>query len=69
MEWQPIETAPKDGTPILAAWIPSNMPRWVRETIMWMDGGWVATWNHRKIYSADEINHWMPLPGPPAIDK
>ena len=61
--WQPIETAPRDGTHILAAWVPVNLPRWVRETIMWMDGEWVATWSHGPILSRP--THWVPLPDPP----
>ena len=64
MEWQPIETAPRDGTHILAAWLPAMFPRWVREAIMWKDGEWVTTWSHEPISSRPR--HWMPLPDPPA---
>lgn len=56
-EWQPIENAPRDGTPILAAdkgryayvaeWIPANRV-WIGADGMY----WEPT-------------HWMPLPGPP----
>lgn len=59
-EWQPIETAPKDGESILA-WLPHlALPgciyysgghwRWVT------NGGWAGV-----------PTHWMPLPPPPEI--
>lgn len=69
-EWQPIESAPKDGTRV---WL------WVSDTFV---GGW---WNDnryaakpRPYWSNDKENvrgttwarnnqptHWMPLPTPP----
>ena len=55
-EWQPIDTAPKDGS-IIDLWhrdygrIPENW--WVVEDACWC--GW----------DADDITHWMPLPEPP----
>lgn len=78
-EWQPIETAPKDGTPILI---------WIRDRLyeaMWCehrfkpssyigedadeDGWWGIRWAEIDSYgvSPDEMpTHWMPLPNPPA---
>lgn len=66
-DWQPIDTAPKDGTRILCFW----------------DGGCVITkWDERlrfagwqmppmmTVRAADRSawfpTHWMPLPEPPA---
>lgn len=81
MEWQPIETAPRDGTVILAYCPEYGM----RQTEMgryregspgyarWEMGdgprnyGWV--WIEEKHNSAHtwKPTHWMPLPPPPHI--
>lgn len=64
MEWQPIETAPRDGCHILLAGIAEP------------GGVVVAYWNtdvtHQWECSHDDQNdlygdptHWMPLPAPP----
>jgi hypothetical protein len=56
-QWQPIETAPRDGTVILiatyAAWALSY----------WDDGSW--RWGVRK--EEMEPTHWMPLPLLPEV--
>lgn len=64
MEWQPIETAPKDGTAILL-W-----PCWSDEIVYagkWYDGkvknAWVTQWGNQAL--PGKITHWMPLPEPP----
>ena len=60
MTWQPIDTAPKDGTPILGF-----MPSYYRgkggmSVVLYMDGKWFDN-------TAFETNpsHWQPLPPPP----
>lgn len=74
MEWQPIETAPKDGTAILAytnsevlslywsdsIWAAVNNP------VQKQGGGWVQEVNRSDTYVYCPT-HWMPLPPPPAL--
>lgn len=56
-QWQPIETAPKDGQHILIA-----MPSGTIVSAVWYAGGWEV--DHT---GSDEqhATHWMPLPEPP----
>jgi hypothetical protein len=72
MEWQPIETAPKDG--VLLLWFP--------DMAIWIAGPWRGIWSNlceewviHTPYSAGEKaivasalpqpTHWMPLPAAP----
>lgn len=61
--WQPIETAPKDGTRLLACW-DINEPSY--GVVWWEDGSWVE-------YDADnrvsDPTHWRPLPVSPSIKR
>lgn len=70
--WRPIESAPKDGTVILA-WCVHPHARWATDDKEWScpvvtqwithnGGGW--TWNGM----AGTFTHWMPLP-PPPLDR
>lgn len=75
MKWQPIETAPKDGTEILvyknvatvdiihiASWV--NQDEWMHETECG-DGWWSYTENsvsQRMLEGYKYPTHWMPLP-------
>lgn len=59
--WQPIETAPKDGTEILI-WEGGKDGNGV-EASFWCDTwGWVDTVEG---YLQYKPTHWMPLPGGP----
>lgn len=64
MTWQPIETAPKDGTGILLYRRYEgkflhlvDVGEWQKEN----EGGPRWAWR----YSTWEPTHWMPLPDPP----
>ena len=75
--WMPIETAPKDGTPVLL-WFPCELGAW-------NPGGWRGAWSHvddqwvihtpmktpdgRAIVASripQQPTQWMPLPAAPA---
>lgn len=64
MKWEPIETAPKDGTVI---WV-------IQPRNNWIGGYWqyeciwsVCCWYHGygDGFPEPQPTHWMPLPEPP----
>lgn len=60
-DWQIIETAPKDGTRILASQGPGDS---YPDIVEWVD--WKPGWYNGDItYESDVFTHWMPLPDPP----
>jgi len=61
--WQPIETAPKDGTSFMAGWFdgPSNPGCNMRPVKRYM-GAW---WESNEDYKVRTPTHWMPLPAAP----
>lgn len=69
-EWQPIETAPKDGTRIMlgdrfGAWI--GQYREIYQSGFKPDNPWqsmMLNHDHMK-YKVLKPTHWMPLPPPP----
>ena len=75
-EWQPISTAPKDGTPVLvfSPYEDRNEPTNVvvaKYEIYGPDNEW---WVYCEAVLADisgqidpEPTHWMPLPSPPKV--
>lgn len=77
MKWQPIETAPKDGTWVLAC-VPDSDPFYVKtrggyslapEAIHWAiyhpNSRGKAEWRDQYGISRPHVTHWMPLPAPP----
>lgn len=73
-EWQPIETAPKDGSRIWAR-AQNSAKRWMEPSIVWwaqntaVDDPWiVAFWADRLSEQGNPINcyhtplEWMPIP-------
>lgn len=66
MEWQPIETAPKDGTVVMGfdEKLPTRGLSPPIACIRWFDTAWWGT-------TGDSIvmlrpTHWMPLPDAPS---
>lgn len=72
MNWQPIDTAPKDGTLVLiavrgscyiASWSDEAQFERFEERPGWQvfvcDDGWYS-------WAEDAPTHWMPLPDPPS---
>lgn len=71
-EWQPIDTAPKDGSLILT-WGPHHVgvARWLdyaREPYLpdpsYRWAGWIDNYDGEDI---PEPTHWLPLPAPPTM--
>ena len=61
--WQPIETAPKDGSEILALWKRSQIQSNGYGVVWFEDGSW-REFDYECLVS--DPTHWMPLPSPPA---
>ena len=73
MEWQPIETAPKDGTVVLVWYnngIKDHSPlsshvrkaAWIDDAEFWQIDGVGGNIEHIP-------THWMPLPNPPEVGQ
>jgi len=59
MTWQPIETAPKDGTLVLVCVNSQNFEKPFVYIRGWYPSfGWDGD-------GAEKVTHWMPLPEPP----
>ena len=62
-QWLPIETAPKDGTEILAI-----LKGQIGAQVIFYDfGEWLTSWDEFRLLGDDTPTHWMPLPLPPPI--
>lgn len=60
-DWQPIETAPKDGQSILIA-----TPSGTVISAVWYAGGWDV--DHTGS-GENWATHWMPLPPAPIVEE
>ena len=61
-DWQPIDTAPKDGTNVLLV----NL-RGLMATALWQDGQWVLRGGvASSFFNRHWPTHWMSLPLPPS---
>ncbi len=78
MDWQPIETAPRDGTFILAIVAPNDsrhlghqsgrafVIRHEGVTVSGFDRGWAVYPGFGGASDCD-FSHWIPLPPPPTV--
>lgn len=69
MDWQPIETAPKDGTKF-DAWVPSRFGGYRMADLSFGPRGKLR--QHGELTAAELPRwptHWMPLPAPPETGK
>ena len=65
--WQPIESAPKDGTVILlwdAEFTGVRVARW-HSTLPYVNLAEGGYWQSAHSYHGVKATHWMPLPAPP----
>ena len=68
--WQPIDTAPKDGTWIIVCY--NDSPCGVPDLDSWFPGMKIVRWEYDAWMFCSEYSigedptHWMPLPNPPA---
>ena len=69
--WQPIETAPKDGSYILLGYADSHSEegRWVGEASRnhWGEIGWFASDADVLCDRPTRPDYWQPMPTPPAL--
>lgn len=61
MKWQPIETAPKDGTPFLAACKWGIGGDWYYVTMHYKNDQPLVSWTHEVVR---EPTHWKPIKQP-----
>lgn len=73
MNWQPIETAPRDGVFILLGYAGSHTSegRWVGDPSRnhWGETGWFETDEDVLCEHPSEPTHWMPIPQPPELPR
>lgn len=69
--WQPMETAPKDGTPVLVLF---NLPDGghAYHVVWWYAGGnpyysWRSGGRYDEIFATHSAVYWQNLPAPPPI--
>jgi hypothetical protein len=70
MKWQTIESAPKDGTPILGCSLGYYVPQYIVWATYHPNAQGKECWRTSDICGnkVEGISHWMPLPKPPISD-
>lgn len=61
--WRPIESAPKDGTRVLAFWRSVKTGDWLQSVLHWSEGCWCVA--DSPFLHVIYPTHWRPLPPPP----
>lgn len=64
MKWQPIETAPRDGTHVVLAEWSEYAGKWQFETSYWRT--YFGHYGEGFGWSGHAPTHWMPLPDAPS---
>lgn len=62
--WQPIETAPKDGSLVDLWCVHTTMPAVRSADMSWRRGKWRQPWG-QELNPGWHASHWMPPPDPP----
>lgn len=71
-QWEPMATAPRDGSPVLARLRATEQGPAEVDTVRWStsarsrEEGWVANDSDpeaRVVYAENELSAWQPLPG------
>ena len=62
-DWQPIETAPKDGAWVFLYW--RSMSLTLYPLVAFWEGEDWQTVGDFGLVGGDTPSHWMPLPAPP----
>ena len=65
MRWRPIESASKDGTPVIV-FVDCDKSKWKRAIVLY-DDGWRFSISGTPSYLHCKPTHWLPLP--PAPDR
>jgi hypothetical protein len=66
MKWQPIETAPKDGTRFLAAWQWLIGTDWCYAVMHYRNNRLMVSWDHDE---GPKPTHWKPISEPKTKKK
>ena len=66
-QWQPIETAPKDGTKICVAWYDDYAKKWRFHVDHWRKFHPIV--GGEGFGGITQPTHWMPLPEPPSVES
>ena len=72
-QWQPIETAPKDGT-LIFVWYEHPVNKYAVFDIKIKLANWIIDLHEWQVADVGGnvppiLTHWMPLPHPPDMDK